>query len=473
MKKYGTMVMLSMVGGCFWGTGYPSKLAVIEDVKDTAPHLDYFSMAEGVVDGIELESIEYWTFGNPYADSMAAAYFETGRKCAYSYDISDGVFGSKSGMWMAQCDEMPEKDDLKADMLVGILEETGGMPRYATTEQVDAALWYDAANQVDSHWFSLMSLASAGQGGMLMECMASERAKNQADSDLVWGLGAAHTPDSTESPFIRGMNEGEVDMVQQQAEQAALCESYTSIGDVEVAQIEAAIKTRMEEARRLVERKRLPLDSMPKPEGCELEQLNLPGLGDLPVGTDPFSVGRQPIAHVLSGMAGETVTIELNGLSGGVDPVLVVYNADCSERIVRNDDWRGRNSRVRFQVPQEGPYVVMAMSYNGRSGDMSLNVSSEGGVPAETIAAAETFIGWASSLVGVNADPEAEKLRQSELMQMAKVESEGRNACVMAQLTSEEMARASVEVEQWRGVVSTCMTNAGVWAASVNEHEGM
>jgi hypothetical protein len=445
--------------GCFMGTDYPDKTALIDQVAGTSSHPEAFAHVHEYVEGLTLEQTEFWKVGSENANPLVPAYYEVVRQCGYAYETPAFGFGGKRGMLddtTVLCSEVwPSVEEVREELLGNMLSAYD-LAGYSTSEEVELSSWLASAEMVGNHWNNVLRAAAADQLGMISECITSENAVRDAAFSKV----VEHA--SGDGTKLAGMDSEFTEMVADLAEMMAQCDAYMTLGDEEVAAVEASIQSKLEEARQLLERKRASLNSMPNP-GCAVEAMSLPGVGDLP-SSNTFTVGKQGVAYVVSGMAGEKVQIDLAGVGGNTDPVLSVYNADCSTRLARSDDYRGRNSRVTLTVEEDGPYVMIAQSYNGRSGQMTLTLTSEGGVPAETLAAAETFVGWAGSRVGVRADAEAEKVRQDELMQIAQSQAMGR-ACLVTSVFGDGSLIA--ESSSWKEVVNECMAQMGTWAEAV------
>jgi len=445
--------------GCFMGTDYPDKTRLIDQLAATSPHPEAFAHVHEYVEGVTLEQIEFWQVGNEYANPLTPQYYEVTRQCSYGYVTPAFGFGGKRGILShttVPCSEVwAPVDEVRKELLEGMLEEYD-LSGYSTGEEVELSTWLASADIVDNNWNNVLRAAAADQLSVIQECITSERALNSVARSKV----VEHA--SEDGAKLAGMDTDFTEIVSDLAEFLGQCDDYMALGDEAVMEVEATIQSRLEEARQLVERKRAPLSSMPNP-GCPVEAMSLTGVGDLP-SSNTFTVGKQAVAYVFSGMAGEKVQIDLVGVGGGTDPVLSVYNGDCSSRLARSDDYRGRNSRVNLSVPEDGPYVMVAQSYNGRSGQMSLTLSSEGGIPPETLAAAEEFVGWAESRVGVKADSDAEKARQEELIQIARSQARG-EACLITSLFDD--GTLVDEAANWKMVVSGCMSQAGTWTQAV------
>lgn len=72
---------------------------------------------------------------------------------------------------------------------------------------------------------------------------------------------------------------------------------------------------------------------------------------------------RAPIQYYrFSGKAGERVTIEMNALSGGLDPFLILTDGNLNEELSFNDNVSAtRNARiVRYRLEKDGDYLILA-----------------------------------------------------------------------------------------------------------------
>ena len=445
--------------GCFMGTDYPNKTQVIDQVSQTSPHPNAFGHVHDYVQGLTLEQVEFWKVGSESGNPMEPESYEVVRQCGYAYVTPSFGFGGRRGMLRGTtvaCSEVwPEVEDVRTDLLGNMLSAFD-LEGYSSSEEVELASWLASKEMVETHWSNVLRAAAAEQLDVISECIASETLLNEATYNRVASYA------SEEGTRLAGMDSVSAESLSEIAKMEEQCDAYMTLGEDAVAKVEASIQAKLEQARKLLERKRAPLSAMPNP-GCPVEAMSLTGVGDLP-STQTFTVGKQAVAYVFSGMAGETVQIDLVGVGGNSDPVLSVYNADCSSRLARSDDYRGRNSRVNLSVEEDGTYVMLAQSYNGRSGEMSLTLASEGGVPAETVAAAEGFVGWAESRVGMNADPEAEEHRQDELMQIARSTMTG-EACLAAGLFKD--GSLVFESAGWKDVVNGCMAQTGTWTQAV------
>lgn len=72
--------------------------------------------------------------------------------------------------------------------------------------------------------------------------------------------------------------------------------------------------------------------------------------------------------------ASGSFVVRATGLSGGIDPILEIYN-DQGQRIAYNDDWDNTlNSRTLFQVDANKNYFARLSTYGDTQGDYRLNL---------------------------------------------------------------------------------------------------
>lgn len=94
---------------------------------------------------------------------------------------------------------------------------------------------------------------------------------------------------------------------------------------------------------------------------------------------------------LMNALAGETVTITMETLSGDLDPYLAVLTPDGQTVLAEDDDsLGGTNATITYTFPEEGNYTIIATRYdveNGFStGSYRLTAYREGAVGAPTAA---------------------------------------------------------------------------------------
>lgn len=63
------------------------------------------------------------------------------------------------------------------------------------------------------------------------------------------------------------------------------------------------------------------------------------------------------------------VRVHADAVDSSLDPVLNIYRADNNGRVTGNDDSGGRDSYVRFDVPEDGDYIVRVNDHRDRGGE--------------------------------------------------------------------------------------------------------
>ena len=236
--------------------------------------------------------------------------------------------------------------------------------------------------------------------------------------------------------------------VKRQANNAArraelLCQRYESPGlllDDYVEAIEAAVE-RVES--RLDEdpgSRPTPILNASQTQGCRGAA---PGgqVASIP-GSVSGSFYGTPQAYKIHAFAGEILSLDLG--SRNMDPVMDLYDANCSYVVTSDDDGGpGNASQIRYAVPEEGEYVVVARGYQGSSGSFTLTVGVQGrpAMTDEERSQLRKFSSWGESMIeaseeeGVDADLLAAwQNSQSSSMQVS---------CLNAQwLSSDVVARS-------------------------------
>lgn len=84
--------------------------------------------------------------------------------------------------------------------------------------------------------------------------------------------------------------------------------------------------------------------------------------------------------YIFEGRAGQTIEIEM--VSGEIDPYLILLSADREDFFVEDDDSAGNlNARLRIQLPFTGPYIILANAFaRGESGRYLLRLRTSGGM---------------------------------------------------------------------------------------------
>ncbi|MEZ6122452.1 MAG: PPC domain-containing protein [Planctomycetaceae bacterium] len=85
---------------------------------------------------------------------------------------------------------------------------------------------------------------------------------------------------------------------------------------------------------------------------------------------------------------GQTYEVECYGrrIGTGIDPVMHIFNLKNGGAISGNDDSRGPDSYIRFQVPEDGEYAVRIMDHLGRGGqDFAYRIEFQPVVPNLTL----------------------------------------------------------------------------------------
>lgn len=82
--------------------------------------------------------------------------------------------------------------------------------------------------------------------------------------------------------------------------------------------------------------------------------------------------------YIFEGAAGQTVEIEM--LSGEVDPYLILLSPDRQDFFIEDDDSAGNfNARLTAELPYTGSYIILANAFaQGESGSYQLKLSSGG-----------------------------------------------------------------------------------------------
>lgn len=94
------------------------------------------------------------------------------------------------------------------------------------------------------------------------------------------------------------------------------------------------------------------------------------------------AINRQTpaIAYTLEGVQGDTITLNLNAVSGSLDPFLILLDSNGAELASNDDAAAGNtNSSITYVVPQNGVYTAIATRYGqasgGTEGDFNLILS--------------------------------------------------------------------------------------------------
>ncbi|MEQ9409847.1 MAG: PPC domain-containing protein [Fuerstiella sp.] len=85
---------------------------------------------------------------------------------------------------------------------------------------------------------------------------------------------------------------------------------------------------------------------------------------------------------------GQTFEVECYGrrIRTGIDPVMHIFRVSDGRALSGNDDSRGPDSYIRFQVPEDGEYAVRIMDHLGRGGaDFVYRVEFQPVVPSLTL----------------------------------------------------------------------------------------
>jgi hypothetical protein len=103
---------------------------------------------------------------------------------------------------------------------------------------------------------------------------------------------------------------------------------------------------------------------------------------DLPGTQATGAISREvpALAYRFEGVQGDTITVNMDGSSGSLDPYLILLNPDGSE-LSRNDDRElgNTNSTITQVLPASGVYTIVATRYGqsigGTEGNFNLNLS--------------------------------------------------------------------------------------------------
>jgi len=146
------------------------------------------------------------------------------------------------------------------------------------------------------------------------------------------------------------------------------------------------------------------------------QQLAVPGMLD-----DNLSGGAK--AYAIHVFAGETLSLDL--ISSRIDPVMDLFNGDCTQRLETNDDGgRGRNARIRRSFGHDADVVVVARSLRSGTGEVTLSASVEGRPVLTDVqrSSLERFVTWAGTATDAQLLP-SWRVQSDQQMQSACLDS--------------------------------------------------
>ncbi len=228
-----------------------------------------------------------------------------------------------------------------------------------------------------------------------------------------------------------------------------LCQRYENPGlflDTYVAEIEAALERA--EARLDEDPGNRPTPTLTAAETQGCRGATPGGLVTSIPGSVSGSYYGTPQAFKIHAFSGEVLSLDL--ASRNMDPVMDLYDGDCSYVVTSDDDsGPGNASQIRYSVPEEGEYVVVARGYQGSSGSFTLTVGVHGrpAMTDEERSRLRKFSSWGEGMIeaseedGVNADLLAAwQNSRSSAMQVS---------CLNAQwLASDVVARSGIGITQ-------------------------
>ena len=92
------------------------------------------------------------------------------------------------------------------------------------------------------------------------------------------------------------------------------------------------------------------------------------------------ALARQVLAQ-FQGQEGEVIGLRTEQITGNLDPVVVLRDANENNLAVNDDDGESRNAALTYTLPETGRYVVAVTRYGLRdgstTGDFRLSLTHE------------------------------------------------------------------------------------------------
>ena len=120
---------------------------------------------------------------------------------------------------------------------------------------------------------------------------------------------------------------------------------------------------------------------------ADAEEIDLNERGRAQVNDELSNPGEEDTYVFTANREGEMI-VTARAKSRGFDTVLIAYDSQGNE-VAFNDDWRGTNSRVRFDVVEGETYYVQVQGYGDSTGRYRMNLKTVGARGAQRAAVQE------------------------------------------------------------------------------------